>query len=261
MPDPRPRPRPGRRRRRRQRRRPATALTDELDIAQLPRRARGARPRSTRRRAPSGSSALQPQGARSGAAATTSRPSSTRLTRRARSRRTSTRSSPPTRWGAAGWAPTRRPRVANPWGELHDTPGVWIGDASAFPTASGHQPDAHDHGAGAPHRRGDRRRPDPRTVLPTGPANGSVGPPFRRQSVTFRAPLAAPSFANVRPSTTKVDIRPRYRGKNRASRRRIARSAELADRQHGVVGRAAATRPGRRLEGDRAQAGQGADQT
>ncbi len=30
--------------------------------------------------------------------------------------------------------------VANPWGELHNTPGVWIGDASAFPTASGTNP-------------------------------------------------------------------------------------------------------------------------
>jgi choline dehydrogenase-like flavoprotein len=30
--------------------------------------------------------------------------------------------------------------VANPWGELHDVPGVWIGDASAFPTASGTNP-------------------------------------------------------------------------------------------------------------------------
>jgi len=30
--------------------------------------------------------------------------------------------------------------VANPWGELHDTPGVWIGDASGFPTASGTNP-------------------------------------------------------------------------------------------------------------------------
>ncbi len=30
--------------------------------------------------------------------------------------------------------------VANPWGELHDTPGVWIGDASAFPSASGTNP-------------------------------------------------------------------------------------------------------------------------
>jgi acyl-CoA reductase-like NAD-dependent aldehyde dehydrogenase/choline dehydrogenase-like flavoprotein len=30
--------------------------------------------------------------------------------------------------------------VSNPWGELHDTPGVWIGDASAFPTASGTNP-------------------------------------------------------------------------------------------------------------------------
>ena len=47
--------------------------------------------------------------------------------------------------------------VAGPWGELHDTPGVWIGDGSAFPTAIGHQPDDHDHGARAPHRGGDRR--------------------------------------------------------------------------------------------------------
>jgi choline dehydrogenase-like flavoprotein len=30
--------------------------------------------------------------------------------------------------------------VANPWGELHDTPGVWIGDSSAFPTSSGTNP-------------------------------------------------------------------------------------------------------------------------
>jgi choline dehydrogenase-like flavoprotein len=30
--------------------------------------------------------------------------------------------------------------VANPWGELHDTKGVWIGDGSAFPTASGTNP-------------------------------------------------------------------------------------------------------------------------
>jgi choline dehydrogenase-like flavoprotein len=30
--------------------------------------------------------------------------------------------------------------VAGPWGELHDIPGVWIGDASAFPTSSGTNP-------------------------------------------------------------------------------------------------------------------------
>ncbi|MFV0457882.1 MAG: GMC family oxidoreductase N-terminal domain-containing protein [Actinomycetales bacterium] len=30
--------------------------------------------------------------------------------------------------------------VADPRGELHDTPGVWIGDTSAFPTASGTNP-------------------------------------------------------------------------------------------------------------------------
>jgi choline dehydrogenase-like flavoprotein len=30
--------------------------------------------------------------------------------------------------------------VADPTGQLHDTPGVWIGDASAFPTSSGTNP-------------------------------------------------------------------------------------------------------------------------
>jgi choline dehydrogenase-like flavoprotein len=30
--------------------------------------------------------------------------------------------------------------VADGWGQLHGTPGVWIGDASAFPTASGTNP-------------------------------------------------------------------------------------------------------------------------
>jgi choline dehydrogenase-like flavoprotein len=33
-----------------------------------------------------------------------------------------------------------RSSVAGPWGELHDTPGVWIGDSSAFPSASGTNP-------------------------------------------------------------------------------------------------------------------------
>jgi choline dehydrogenase-like flavoprotein len=30
--------------------------------------------------------------------------------------------------------------VADTRGELHDTPGVWIGDSSAFPTSSGTNP-------------------------------------------------------------------------------------------------------------------------
>jgi choline dehydrogenase-like flavoprotein len=30
--------------------------------------------------------------------------------------------------------------VANPWGELHDVKGVWIGDGSAFPSPSGTNP-------------------------------------------------------------------------------------------------------------------------
>ena len=57
-----------------------------------------------------------------------------------RSTRTSTRSSRRIRWARAGWATIPQTSVAGPWGELHDTTGVWIGDASAFPTASGTNP-------------------------------------------------------------------------------------------------------------------------
>ena len=48
--------------------------------------------------------------------------------------------------------------VADPRGELHDTKGVWIGDAQRVPDLLRHQPDDHDHGPGPPHRRRDRRR-------------------------------------------------------------------------------------------------------
>ena len=49
-------------------------------------------------------------------------------------------SSARTRWAPAGWATTRKTSVADPWGQLHDTKGVWIGDGSAFPTSSGTNP-------------------------------------------------------------------------------------------------------------------------
>ncbi len=48
--------------------------------------------------------------------------------------------SPPTRWAPAGWGHDPQTSVADPWGELHDTKGVWIGDGSAFPTSSGTNP-------------------------------------------------------------------------------------------------------------------------
>ena len=42
--------------------------------------------------------------------------------------------------GSCRMGKDRASSVAGPWGELHDTPGVWIGDASAFPSASGVNP-------------------------------------------------------------------------------------------------------------------------
>ncbi len=42
--------------------------------------------------------------------------------------------------GSCRMGTDRQTSVADPFGELHDTKGVWIGDASAFPTASGTNP-------------------------------------------------------------------------------------------------------------------------
>lgn len=42
--------------------------------------------------------------------------------------------------GSCRMGKDRGSSVAGPWGELHDTPGVWIGDASAFPSAAGVNP-------------------------------------------------------------------------------------------------------------------------
>jgi choline dehydrogenase-like flavoprotein len=42
--------------------------------------------------------------------------------------------------GSCRMGKDRATSVANPWGELYDTPGVWIGDGSAFPTAPGTNP-------------------------------------------------------------------------------------------------------------------------
>ena len=74
-----------------------------------------------------------------GGAATTSSPSSP-ASSGSRSAPAATGCSAPTRWAPAGWAQDPATSVADPRGELHDTPGVWIGDASAFPTSSGTNP-------------------------------------------------------------------------------------------------------------------------
>ncbi|MFL5841837.1 MAG: GMC family oxidoreductase, partial [Thermoleophilaceae bacterium] len=42
--------------------------------------------------------------------------------------------------GTARMGTDPKTSVANPFGELHDVKGVWIGDGSAFPTSSGTNP-------------------------------------------------------------------------------------------------------------------------
>ncbi len=48
--------------------------------------------------------------------------------------------------------------VANPWGELHDTPGRLGRRRQRLPERLGHQPDGDDHGARPAHRARDRLR-------------------------------------------------------------------------------------------------------
>jgi choline dehydrogenase-like flavoprotein len=42
--------------------------------------------------------------------------------------------------GTCRMGPDPETSVANPWGELHDVKGVWVGDGSAFPTPTGTNP-------------------------------------------------------------------------------------------------------------------------
>ena len=136
-PHPRPRPRQRRRstptaRRCRCTRSPTSSTSSTSSAASRPRSASTRRPARTR-------SPRSPAGRRPGAAATTSTPSS-RASSGSPTGWAATASSAPTRWAPAAWARTRRPRWPIPRGELHDTKGVWIGDASAFPTPSGTNP-------------------------------------------------------------------------------------------------------------------------
>ena len=108
--------------------------------------------------------------------------------------------------------------VADPRGELHDAKGVWIGDASAFPTPSGTNPMitimalasrtahaiAEDAGAAAPDKsetggpRWQLRLPPRRPpVVPpsrssatssTSAASGSIPPPRERSKCSTRPP-------------------------------------------------------------------------
>ena len=136
---------------------PYYALTDELDVAQHApgdrrtgapaRRGRRARdPAAGRRHA-----ALAPR-------ATTSSDSS-RGAQRVPLRAGGCRLFSAHQMGTCRMGNDPQTSVADPWGELHDTQGRVDRRRQRVPDVLGHQPDDLDHGARAPHRRGDRRRP------------------------------------------------------------------------------------------------------
>ncbi len=132
-------------------------VTDELDqriLRLVDREARAAAP-GRRARCRSRRSA---RGCRCGATATTSTRSSTKA-QRVPLRAGGQRLFSAHQMGSCRMGTDPATSVANPWGELHDVPGVWIGDGSAFPTSDRHEPDGLDHGARAPHRGGDRGQP------------------------------------------------------------------------------------------------------
>ena len=157
-PDPRPRPRPGDDRRRRQPG-PLLRLTDALDVANF-RRGLAELARLHEAAGRAGDLHAAPQAQR------WSRATGEDIEVFAAARRTTRaldpyehatfslhhmgigadgQATPPRRWPTRGASCTTRP-------------GVWIGDASAFPTASRHEPDDHDHGPRPPHRRRTSQR-------------------------------------------------------------------------------------------------------
>ena len=114
--------------------------------------------------------------------------------------------------------------VANPCGELHDTPGVWIGDASAFPTASGTNPMITIMALATPHRRGDH--------------GGELG---RRGHGYGYGQRAGPNRRSTRHGTSHpTQDRPRpalHRRRVGRARRATARSRSINSTTEEVIGR------------------------
>ena len=109
-------------------------LTDELDVRNTPRDRRQARLHAA------AGAEIQPMAAND-ALARWGRPR--RVDRALAARAAAGRRLPALLRPPDGHVPDgQRPdsSVADPWGQLHDTKGVWIGDGSAFPTASGTNP-------------------------------------------------------------------------------------------------------------------------
>ena len=72
--------------------------------------------------------------------------------------RTTSRCSPPIRWGRAGWAPTPPTRSPTVAASSTTSQGVWIGDGSRVPDRARRQPDDLDHVARASDGREHRDR-------------------------------------------------------------------------------------------------------
>ncbi len=102
--------------------------------------------------------------------------------------------------------------VADPRGELHDTKGVWIGDASAFPTPSGTNPmitimalarrtaEAIAEDAGAAGRANSPRRFPLATEAPAAPAPGHPAEPIERDRSSSAASGSSP------PARTAIEV-------------------------------------------------------
>ena len=252
--DPRPRPRPGRRRRGRQRRaRPTASPTSSTSPTSAPAlEAVRAAPRGGRRRAD-----RRPRAA--SGSIWDARRRLRRLPRAAprvpaRPVRARRLLGPPDGQLPDGLRP--RDLGRQPWGELHDTPGRLDRRRERLPDRLGHQPDDHDHGAGAPHRRGDRRGltlelrfPPSREVAAVGRRPFSA--PIRR---TFRAAArCAEPRANVRPSLNERSFDPAIGGKTDTSTAESRRLTELGrSAAWGRRARCSCVDLGVRLEGDRA---------
>ena len=174
----RPRARPGRRSTTTARRCRSYAVTDERRRREPPPGHRRARRACTRRRARAQISALA-DGLPTWRRGRRPRRPSSPAPARSRSRAGGHRLFSAHQMGTCRMGADPQTSVADPRGELHDTPGVWIGDASAFPTSSGTNPmitimalahrtaEAIAAAAGEPHRRPGRRRPEEQRTMAT----------------------------------------------------------------------------------------------
>ena len=134
----------------------------------------------------------------------------------------------------------RRPRWPTAAASCTTSKGVWIGDASAFPTAPGREPDGHDHEPRPPDGRHTCWRASRRALRPRPPPAGRGAARPRDDGVVFEGPHEGD---RARPHPVTVACLSRLPPRECGHGRQPPPCGRGSTRHHVVAGRSSAGSP------------------